>query len=89
MDTDWVGSTLTTDLRAMPTSKTVYTNNIYIPIPIWMFAKTDTRVFDFKVKVWVSIANNAPVEIELSKCLRFSHFMRIHADDQSACSLVD
>ncbi|KZP29273.1 hypothetical protein FIBSPDRAFT_851646 [Athelia psychrophila] len=91
MGPDWVGPTLVADRLATPTSssRTVYTNNIYVPIPVWMFAKTDTRLFDFKVKVWVSIANNAPVEVEVSKRLRFGHFVRIQEADHSACSLTD
>lgn len=71
------------------TSKRMYTNNLYVPIPLRMFEKTNTRVFDFEVKAFVSIADNPPVAVEVFKRLRFSHFIKIKADNYSACTLQD
>lgn len=94
MDSKWIqrnAQTLAGTHSGTPiaTSKRMYTNNLYVPIPLRMFEKTSTRVFNFEVKVLVSIADNPPVAVEVFKRLRFSHFIKTKADNYLACSLQD
>lgn len=88
IDRDWLGPTLVDSNCGSGTPRNIYTNNIYIPIPISLFAATDTRLFDIDVKVWVSIANNSPTEVRVSKRLSFTQFLRMNADGSIGCSLM-
>ena len=81
-DPDWLESTFAT-------SGKIYTRDMYIPLPVSLFAKADTRVFDVTATVAVSTAGNPPVEVSNSKRMHFSHFLKTETGDALACSLVN
>lgn len=66
-----------------------YYTFIYIPIPLSLFRRTDTRGFDIRVTVWVSVGNRPPVPLQKRVRTTFSHFGLVHqSDDSMACALM-
>lgn len=88
IDPNWLGP-FSAGSNSEPGAPTkMYTNNIYVPIPVSLFAATDTRLFDVDVRLWVSVASNSPVEVRASKRLSFTQFFRMNADGSMGCALM-
>jgi hypothetical protein len=86
-DPNWSGPTpsVTNNQAA---KRMEYFMNIYIPIPVWIFATAETRAFDIEVKAWVSVASAFPVPLRTCEQVTFSHFVQINGrDDSKGCVL--
>ena len=65
-----------------------YFTNIYIPIPFWIFSSAETRTFEIRVRAWVSVAKQFPVELRRTERVNFTNFVRVNkGDDSKKCSL--
>lgn len=85
IDHEWRGPT-----SNIKESRMEYSTNVYIPIPLSLFANCDTRSFDIEARAWVSVANRHPVELRTLRRTHFSNFVRICTVDGSmGCSLVN
>jgi hypothetical protein len=87
-DCDWEGPTLSETFN-QGARRMEYSTNIYIPIPVWLFAVSETRVFDIEVIAWVSVAHGFPATLRTLEQLSFSNFLRINeGDDSKRCALL-
>jgi hypothetical protein len=75
--------------KTMNHTRTVeYTSNIYVPIPMFLFSKSETRVFVFDVDLWVSVAHQIPVKLSKSKKMELTNFVWFDAGNRKQCSLL-
>lgn len=86
-DHDWQGPTLAKTMNR-GVRRMEYFTNIYIPIPVWLFAVCETRTFDIEVRAWVSLAHAFPVTLRRLEQLNFSNFIQVNRDGSTGCALL-
>lgn len=76
-----------------PTGKRVtrlgYYTFLYIPIPLSVFRRADTRAFDIHVTTGISVDDQPPVALHKRIRLTFSHLGYVHqTNDSMSCALM-
>jgi hypothetical protein len=86
----WRGPKLTTITNKQGTSekRIEYYLDVYIPIPMSLFDRMDTRAFDIDAKAWVSVADRSPKQLTKLERLPFSLLSRIPGQDDAVAMVL-